>query len=679
MTTSTIELKAPLRGAKRGAEEPAAAQSQVAGAAQAEASVDDDQAVRKAARRALGSRVRRARRPLALSIGLGMVEGGAVVLQALALARTLAAVFLEGAGLPEVQGHLMAYAGLAVLRAACRWWADLAAANAAHRVKASLRQELTAHFLRPEQVMAVQTEAHSGQRATVLTEGVEALDAYVSQYVPRVGLAVGLPLMFLAVMFGVDGVAATTLLFTLPLIPVFMVLVGSRARLASQRQWTTLKRLGVTFLDVLQGLPTLKVLGQSRRQLARLQRSSERFRSLTMDVLKVAFLSALILELVATLSVALVAVGVGLRLLHGWLDYPTALFVLLLAPEAYAPLRALGAAHHAAMAGHEAAESIFRWLGEVPGTSPGSSSGGTSSGAVSAGAGSAEPSDQTEEAAMSLPGTEGRGDPQEDLLQSPSVQRALQRGPIRLNDVGMSFGSREVVRGVSLTLRRGETVALVGSSGAGKSTLGHLVLGLLQPTVGQIEVGGQNLRAVSGDTWRRQVAWVPQQPHIFAASLAENVRFGAPSATDDEVRQALGLAGLEDLESDLPDGLATPLGERGSTLSGGQVRRLALARALLRQAPWWVLDEPTEHLDDVTQGEILRTLHRVTREAGRLSSPGLLLIAHRPETVRLADRVVKLHDGVVVVEEIRGASAAGFDMDCNRSPSGIHKPRERVA
>lgn len=418
-------------------------------------------------------------------------------------------------------------------------------------------------------------------------QGVDALDDYFSRYLPQLGLAVVVPVAVLARIVTEDWVSAAIIVGTLPLIPVFMVLIGWATQSRMDRQWRLLSRLSGHFLDVVAGLPTLKVFGRAKAQAESIRRITGEYRQATMRTLRIAFISSFALELLSTLSVALVAVTIGMRLVHGEMNLYDGLVILILAPEAYLPLRQVGAQYHAAAEGLAAAEEIFTVL-ETP--VPASGTAAVPAGALA-----------FEQVTVRYPGRSG-----------------------------------DAVTDVSFEVAPGETVALVGPSGAGKSTLLSVLLGFVRPAEGRVRIGGADLAEVGLEEWRSRIAWVPQRPQLFAGTIAENVRLARPEADESAVRKALRDAGALEFVDALPQGADTVLGEDGAGLSAGQRQRLALARAFLADRPVLLLDEPTAALDGATEAEVVAAVRRLA--AGRT----VLLVVHRPALLGVAHRVVRL-------------------------------------
>lgn len=523
---------------------------------------------------------------LAAVVALGAVGAGLLVAQAMLIAEVVVGAFQHGTPVAGLRTPLLLLVAVAAGRALVGWLTELAA----HRASAAVKSELRGRLL--ERATALGPGWLGGQRTGSLvalaTRGVDALDDYFSRYLPQLGLAVVVPVAVLARIVTEDWVSAAIIVGTLPLIPIFMMLIGWATQSRMDRQWRLLSRLSGHFLDVVAGLPTLKVFGRAKAQAESIKRITGEYRWATLRTLRIAFLSSFALELLATLSVALVAVTIGMRLVHGDMALYDGLVVLVLAPEAYLPLRQVGAQYHAAAEGLAAAEDIFSVLERpVPasGTGP-------------------VPAD----------------------------------GALAFEDVTVRYPGRAAaaVTDVNLTVEPGETVALVGPSGAGKSTLLHALLGFVSPTGGRVLVGGADLASLDRAQWHARVAWVPQHPHLYAGTIAENVRLARPDADDTAVRRALRDAGALEFVDALPEGTATVLGEDGTGLSAGQRQRLALARAFLADRPVLLLDEPTAALDGATEVEVVDAVRRLAK--GRT----VLLVVHRPALLEVADRVVRL-------------------------------------
>ncbi|MCL7452567.1 MAG: thiol reductant ABC exporter subunit CydD [Anaerolineae bacterium] len=553
-------------------------------------------------------RTRLPRLALGLSISLGLLGGIVTVGQAWLLSRVISRVFLAGDGLPQVGQFLLGFLLLSFARAGLAWGAEVAAHRTADRVKQDLRSRLVTRLLALGPIYA--RGERSGELANTLVEGIEALDAYFRQYLPQLALAALVPLTVLLFVLPLDWISALVLLVTAPLLPLFMMLIGSAADALTRQQWASLSRMSAHFLDVLQGLSTLKHLGRSREQIQAIARVSDRFRQTTMGVLRIAFLSALVLEMVATISTAIVAVQVGLRLLYGHLSFEQAFFALLLAPEFYLPLRLLGTRFHAGIEGVAAAERIFDILDTPP-----------------------------PQGAM-------RGEPRDPGLGPAGLLQQRNLPAVRFHDVHAAYGAGEApaLQGVSFQLAPGEKVAVVGPSGAGKTTVAYLLLRFMEPSGGAILAGETPLSRVAAEEWRQALSWVPQNPYLFHGTVAENIRLGRPGATMDEVAWAARQAHAHSFVEALPAGYGTLIGERGARLSGGEAQRLALARAFLKDSPLLILDEATANLDPETEGLVQDALVRL------LERRTALIIAHRLNTVYRADRILVLDQGRIVEE-----------------------------
>jgi thiol reductant ABC exporter CydD subunit len=555
------------------------------------------------ARRLLAA-ARIAQGSLIAAVMLGVAAAMCAVASAWLLATAIAGAVTDGLGLGGLAPALALLAVVLLARAILGWAADVTAQRISGTVKADLRARLLerAVLLGPRWA----AEQASGELVLLATRGLDALDGYFGRYLPQLALGAVVPVVVVIVLFGIDWVAAVTVAVTVPLIPVFMVLIGRMSAAHRARRWAVLGRLAHRFSDVVAGLPTLRAYGAADAQVAILRRITDGYRTTTMATLRIAFLSAMALELLATISVALVAVGIGLRLAEGWMTLQVGLFALILAPEAYLPLRRLGAEFHASEEGLTAAARAFAVIdAELP-----------------AGGGS---------------------------TPVPEPISAL-----AIDGVSVAQPGRDILApaGASLEVRRGEVVALTGPSGCGKSTLLAVLLGLLEPTSGSVcAVGTDGLRIsvdeLDASAWRGAVGWVPQVPYLFAGTVADNVRLGARGEIPDaEIGVVLRSLGMCDVAPDLV------LGERGRGLSSGQRRRVGIARALVRRTPVLLLDEPTAGLDDDAEAAVLRAV-RAAADAGA----AVLFVAHRPGALVGADRAVDV--SWAAVETVTAAPIAG--------------------
>jgi ATP-binding cassette, subfamily C, bacterial CydD len=506
-------------------------------------------------------------------------------------------VFIFHAGLDTLGPLLALLIAAILLRAALVWAREVTAQEGAIRVKSELRRRLFAHLL---QLGPAYSKGEStGELVTTLNEGVERLDAYVSHYLPQIVLSVVVPLLIVAYIFPVDWLSAILLLVTGPVIPLLMFLVGSYAEKHVQRQWLALSRLSAHFLDVVQGLPTLKLFGRSAGAQERIERSSASLREKTLKMLRIAFLSGMVLEFMTAAAIGLIAVTLGVRLINGGIAFVNAFLVLLLAPEFYRPLRELGVQRHAGMEGKEAARRIS------------------------------------------------------EILQTPpplNVQAAAPGSPLgnsltlAFKDVTYSYpgAGQAALNQINLTLLPQTCTALVGRSGAGKSTLVNLLLRFMDVDQGEITVNAIPINQLEVEAWREYIGLVPQKPYLFYGSVLANIRLARPAASDEDVARAAKLAGVAEFIERLPRGYASEIGERGVRLSAGQAQRLALARAFLKNAPLLILDEPTSSLDPESEALIRDALQQLMRNRT------VLVIAHRYHTIANAQQVVVLEAGRVI-------------------------------
>ena len=535
-------------------------------------------------------RARDARLALAADVALGLLSTLALLAQATLLAWAVSQAF-AGRPLRHVALALALLAALAVARGALAGAFEATGRRAAAGVMSQLRRELVERRTRGLPTAA--DGAESGEVATAAVQGVDALEAYFARYLPQLVLAFLVPATVLVWTVFVDPVSALIMAVTLPLLPIFMWLIGRATERRTRARWGALARLSNHFLDIMRGLPTLRAFNRGEAQAERIAAVGEEYRRTTMQTLRLAFLSGAVLDLAATLATALVAVTLGLRLAGGSLTLRPALTVLLLTPELYLPIRLLALQFHASADGLAAADRILGLIETL----------------------------QAAPAGVAPPPVDWRR--------------------LRLVDVALGNPGRagRVLDGLGLELRRGEVVALVGRSGAGKTSLAALLLGLRRPDAGTVRVDDADLATLDLAAWRRQVSWVPQRPTLFHGSVAHNIALGAGDVSAEQVRAAARLAGADEFVRDLPRGYDTTIGEGGRGLSAGETRRIALARALVREAPLLILDEPTADLD--AESAALVTAAVGQAREGR----AVLVIEHRPALARLADRVVRLVDG----------------------------------
>jgi len=569
-------------------------------------------------------------------------------------------VLLDRQRLSQVLPPLLFLFGAIVLRALLAWREEVSAQQAALRLTSNLRELLFAHFLQLGPAY-VQRE-RSGDLATTATEGIDRLTPYYQRYLPLQSLSLIVPALVILYLTKVDLFGSLLLLGTAPVIPLLMVLIGSYSKTLVQKHWLALSRLGAQFLDTLQGLPTLLLFGGGAAAGEQVRAASTALQERTMRVLRVAFLSGMVLDIATGMAIGLVAVLVAVQLLSGHLPFSSALLVLLLAPECYRPLRELGVQRHTALEGKAAGQRIVEIL-------------------------------QTPAPVLVTPAHDAC---HADRLRCANDADSRLRGPMTVAFSGVSYryqdgygiagevarreraptngfrparpvdtgagrcarmpalrpttdiarvnggGGRPAVSGVTLTLPAGTRTALVGRSGAGKSTLVNLLMRFLDPEEGSITVNGLALSELSPQRWRAQVALVPQQPHLFAGTVADNLLLARPDATMDEVAWAAKQAGAAEFIARLPGGYMAPVGEQGALLSAGQVQRLAIARAFLKDAPLLILDEPTSALDPENETQIRRSLERL------MASRTVLIVAHRRNTIAGADQIAVLEGGRLV-------------------------------
>jgi len=558
----------------------------------------------KSALQWLLEQARPARKWVLLSIGLGFCSAVLIIVQAALLAHMIHSAVIRDMTWRDLWPFLAAFIGVIGVRSVLGWGRELAGFYAGASVRLKIRTALMEHIFKLGP--AYTSGQRTGALSSTLMEQVEGLHEFYGVYLPQLALAVLIPLAILSLVFPISWAAGGLLLLTAPLIPLFMILVGMGAASISQRHFQALARMSAHFLDVLQGLATLKLFDRSRGEEKAIAGVSAEFRKRTMSVLRIAFLSSAVLEFFSCIAIALVAVYLAMTYL-GYFDFgaygkpltlATGLFILLLAPDFYLPLRELGAHYHARATAIGAAEEILTVL-RVP-----------------------------------LPGA---GAAAIEIHEPENLH-------IQCHNIHVSFekGRRPALKGVSFDLNPAEHVAMLGASGAGKTTIVNLLLGVLQPDQGTVRINDQPLNDLNVDNWRSHIAWIGQNPILFHGTVRENIRMGKPQASYDEIRCAARSARVLDFCMQLPQGLDTIIGEQGLGLSRGQAQRVALARAFLKDAPIIFLDEPTAGLDAENEHLVMDALQNLT--AGRM----VLLLTHRLANIERSDRILLLESGRII-------------------------------
>ena len=549
---------------------------------------------------------RSARRYIAATAVTGMATAALVVAQAFLVSGAVGAVISKGAGPTAVRGLLLALGGVVAARALVILLQEVHAHRSAAGTIIELRRLVLEHAAR----LGPRWQAvHGTEAATLLTRGLDDLEPYFTRYLPQLVLTATVTPATVLVLITQDWPAAVAVVCTLPLIPIFMILIGRMTQSVSQERLETMQVLGDQVLDLISGLPTLKALGREQKPAERVRALGRSYRRTTMSTLRIAFLSGAVLEFITTLSVAIIAVEIGFRLVAGRLDLFTGLLVLMVAPEVYQPLRQVGFQFHASANGVAAAESVFEVL-ETP-------------------------------------------VPKRGTLPAPDLRTA----GIELDAVSVAARGTWAPAGLSATIRPGGLVALIGQSGAGKTTATQILLGLMPADRGQVRIvpdsghapqgGAVDLSEIDPATWWEQIAWVPQRPTITPGTVLDNVAPGASvgDGVPDELAEAARATGFDEVVATLPQGWETTVGSGGAGLSVGQRQRLALTRALYSTAPLVVMDEPTAHLDAASEAHVL-TAVRALHASGRT----VVVIAHRPALIALAEQAVVVESRPMQVE-----------------------------
>lgn len=527
---------------------------------------------------------------LMLGVLMGIIQSVCIIVQALSLAHIVTTLFLQHQELATLHTSLFALVTAIVIRASATWFVDVSAQRASTLVKSDLRKAVFTKSMALGPMWM--NSARAVETTTLLTRGIDALDIYFSKYLPSLLLALVAPLLLGVVVLGQDGLSATIIVLTIPLIPFFMILIGKLTNDRVQRQWNSLNRMSQHFADVISGLPTLRIFGQSKNQRDALIKNGNTYQDATMSVLRVSFLSALVLELIATLSVALIAVSIGVRLISGHIGLEAGLVILILAPDIYLPIRQVGMNFHAASDGLEAAARIFAIL---------------------------ETESSAEESNVGLT---------IDGIKS-----------VNFHEVSIGYGETAVLSKVSFACTPGTITALVGPSGSGKSTILNALMKFLPVQSGAIEVGGVNVSTISASSLRSLISYLPQRPWVPGGTLEQAIRVSRPEASRDDIIHACTAAGLvvDGSDTSLPLGIETLISAGGAGISAGQLRRIGIARTLLSDAQLVIMDEPTAALDMQTENTIVQTLQEL-RQSGKI----VIVVAHRPSVIALADQAIDI-------------------------------------
>ncbi len=545
--------------------------------------------------------------PLLVNLLSGAITAVLIIIQAMLLAKMIKMVFLDALSLQALTPSIIQLLTIIAIRGLLSITSEASAKSLSVKVKTSLRNAVLQKITRLGPVYIA--GAKRGDLINLAYDGIEALDGYFSQYLPQVIMAGFVPIAILIAVFPKEPLSGVLFLLTAPLIPVFMALIGLMSEQRTKKQWSLLTKLASRFYDTLQGLEVIKLVNQTSQREQLIADTDTAYRKATMEVLRYTFLSAMALELIATISTAVLAVEIGIRLLYGRIAFEPALFILILAPEFYLPLRQLGVKYHASMTGIQAAKQIFTFLHEN------------------------EP-----EKELKIIESENQ-----DKLGSITTSD-VDIFPIRFNDVSARYPQtdRDSLSKITFEVKEGEHIALVGATGSGKTTLTYLLMQFLSPSVGTITASDIDIQDWIVDDWRRQVAWVPQSPAIFLGTIEENIHLGADQELDQRLQPALHFAGLSGWVETLPEKTKTIMGERGSNISSGQKQRIALARAFYKNAPLLILDEPTSAVDPILEEEL--TISTQTLMDGKT----VFTIAHRLPTIIQSDRIILLEKGQIV-------------------------------
>lgn len=531
-----------------------------------------------------------------LIIFFGLIASLFTIAQAFILSRTINNVFLLHQTLQQVFYLIIIYLSFSVAKAITIWLQNFFSSKVVFIIKRNLREQLINKIkeLGPLKLKSERT----GEIVNTLLNGVDKLEDYFSKFLPQIFLSAFIPILILLFVLPRDLLSAIIFIVTAPIIPTFMFLIGSISEKLNQKQWVTLSRMSAYFFDVLQGLPTLKLFNRTKETVKRIDNITNIFRIKTLNVLRVAFLSALVLEVASTISVAVIAVAIGLRLLNGDFNFADALFILIIAPDFYLPLRQLGVSYHAGMEGVSSFERISELI---------------------------------------------KNESFETMNSNQTKKIIEYDSPIFFENVSFTYEERNIkaIDSISLVIEPKKVTALVGQTGSGKTTLMNMLLRFINPSQGIVKFGHQNLLEINEDEWRKNIAWIPQNPHLFNKTILENIKLSKDDATIQEVIDAANKSKIHNLISSLPNQYNTLVGEAGENFSGGEIQRIALARAYLRNAPIILVDEPTANLDPIIEEEIMNDMFDLFKEKT------VLIIAHRLNTIIKADKIIVMKNGRV--------------------------------
>jgi ATP-binding cassette subfamily C protein CydD len=530
-------------------------------------------------------------------IFFGLVAAVFTIGQAYSLSRIINNVFLLHHTIQQVLFLLVLFLIFSLTKGFAIWFQNYFSSHIVVTLKKTLRKKLM-DKISSTGLLSLKSE-RTGEIVNTLINGVDKLEDYFSKFLPQMFLSAFIPMIILFFVFPLDYLSGIIFLVTAPIIPVFMFLIGSIAEKLNQKQWQTLSRMSAYFFDVLQGLPTLKLFNKTKETIKKIDDITNIFRVRTLKVLRVAFLSALVLEIASTISVAIIAVAIGIRLLIGDFNFADALFILIIAPDFYLPLRQLGVSYHSGMEGVAAFERISEIL---------------------------QPEIES---------------PQHNIL--PTEYEYDGCSPIIFNNISFSYPDRKnkAVDSISFTIEPNKVTAIVGQSGSGKTTIMNILLRLINPAEGEIFIGHQKLSEIEIEQWRKNITWLPQNPHLFNRTLLENIKLSKNDANTNEVIEAARKAKIHDFISSLPNRYNTNVIEAGANFSGGENQRIAFARAYLRNAPIVLIDEPTANLDPIVEEEILNDMYRL------FNKKTVLMIAHKLNTIIRADKVIVIRNGKV--------------------------------